>query len=153
MILSGQVYAQASGITLLARILGLAGNPITQATLTSIAYTVTNLTLGQNVGSGTFTISTTVFDALQTNDPRWRFDDPYNPGPDGLWGFNFAAVLPATLFPITTITTSPDLGVPGPTLPGQPPTPQRMQCDVAFTPVTGQPFRQIFLWSVLDVYG
>ncbi len=142
---SGVVAAQ-SGILLLARVVGATGGAITQASITSIAWTVTDLTLGTVLATGTFTVSSSVFDSLQQNDPRWTYDSAASPGPDGAFGYNFAATLPSTVLAVST---------PSPVPPGYPPAnlPRRVQVDVAFTPVVGAAFRVIFLLSVLPVYG
>lgn len=127
---------------LLARIVGQSGQPITQASLSSIAYTVSDLTAWLSAGTGTFTISSTVFDALQQADPRWTVDSAMNPGPDGAWGYNFAAVVPAADFPATALTPDAVLAAP-----------HRYQCDVTFTPVSGEQFRVPFRWTPVPVWG
>lgn len=138
-------YAVAlSGVTLLARILGNAGQPVTQASLSAIAYTVTDLTAGSNAGSGTFTIADAVFDSLQT-DPRWQEDSAASPGPDGLTGYNFLATLPGSLFPLI-IPAAPTPYAPAP-------APHSYQADVAFTPTSGEAFRVVWQFPVLPVYA
>lgn len=76
------VVFQESGNSLLGRIEGLNGQPITQASLTSIIYEVTDLSDESQVKTGTVTIANAVHDSLQTPsiDPRWTVD---------LIGFNF----------------------------------------------------------------
>lgn len=113
---------QNSGVTLLARILGNAGTPVTQLSLSSIAYTVTDLTTNTAIGSGTLTVSQVIFDTLQT-DAVWTKDAV---------GYNFKAQLASTLFANGGDT---------------------YQVDVAFTPVSGQPFRQSWQFLVQKVYG
>ncbi len=144
-VITGKAIPGQSGVTLIARILGNMGTPITMASLASIAYTVTDTTAGVNLGSGFFTVGGSVFDALVNGDPRWTQDSPQSPGPDGLSGYNFQATLPATLFPIRT-PSPPDL------LAGAPPG-HNYQCDTAFTPVVGLPFRVSWRWPEEVVYG
>jgi hypothetical protein len=79
---------QDSGLTLLARVLGAAGAPVTQASLTSIAYAVQDVTTGVQIGTGALTIGTVIFDTLQT-DAVWVKDAV---------GYNFKATLASTLF-------------------------------------------------------
>lgn len=79
---------QDSGLTLLARILGAAGAPVTQLSLASIAYAVQDVTTGVQIGTGTLTIGTVIFDTLQT-DAVWTKDAV---------GYNFKATLASTLF-------------------------------------------------------
>lgn len=128
------VAAGKSGVALLARVLGNAGAPITQASLASIAWTLTDLTAGAAVAAGTFVVATSVFDSLQI-DPRWTVD---------ALGYNFLGTLAASNFPAAL----PAAGAPGQAAP-----PRRYQADVAFTPAAGEPFRVIFAWSALSVYG
>lgn len=91
-IITGLVVGRGT-VVLMARILGSLGVPITAATVTSIAYQVTDLTAGTILTSGALTPASVVFNALVQNDPRWTRDNLYNPGPDGNWGFNFLAAL------------------------------------------------------------
>lgn len=80
------------GATMLARVVGHSGAAITQASLTSISYKVFDLdgtTPDTAILSGTATVSSVVFDTLQT-DSRWSEDST---------GFNFAHALAVTAFP------------------------------------------------------
>ncbi len=91
---------EQTGVTILARIYGQTGILITQASLTSIAYTVTDLMAG-TTSAGTLTVSAVVFNQAMTNDPRWTFDTV---------GFNFLATIPATACrrrPMCTLSTLP----------------------------------------------
>lgn len=147
-LITGCVIPAASGVTLLARLVGqlLPAEPITRASLVSIAYTVTDLTTGLPLGIGIFPVASTVYDQLQQGDPAWTIDTPARPGVDQLSGYNFAGQLPATLFPVST-------PAPPSPLTGQP-AKHRIQCDVAFTPTAGgQPFRVSFVWDQGAVYG
>lgn len=143
-VISGQAIPLASGVTLLARIQGQGGALVTQASLTSVGYVVSNLTTGLQVGSGAPVAASCIYDSLQI-DPRWTVDSQAQPGPDGRWGYNFALVLPAALFPLAALA-APDLlagGAKG----------QRYQADVTLTPVLGPVFRQIFSWMSLPTFG
>lgn len=77
------------GATCLARIVGLSGSNITQAVVSSIACTVYDVTGAVSIITPSITVSSVVFDTLQT-DSRWDVDST---------GFNFAHALPATAFP------------------------------------------------------
>ena len=138
--ISAQVAA-GSGVTVLARLRGQTGALVTRASLSSITYTVSDLRAGAVVGTGSLTPSAAVFDDLQT-DARWTQDSEARPGPDGAWGYNFAGTLPASLFPATTLTAAAARAAPG-----------RVQVDVVFTPTTGQPFRVVWSWTPVRVWG
>ncbi len=70
--------------------------PITQAEVTSITGYVYDRS-GSDPHNAIATVSvsksTTVYDALQTDDPRWTEDE------QDAQGFNFAHAMPATSFP------------------------------------------------------
>lgn len=144
-VITGPAIPGRTGVVLLARVRASNGQLITQASLSSIAYTVSNVTLGTTLGTGTFTISSTVFDALQQGDVRWQEDSADEPGPDGVHGFNFAATLDDALFVLITLAAPGVLSGPA--------SPQLIQCDVAFTPTSGEPWRVAFRWQKLPVYG
>jgi hypothetical protein len=135
----GQRIPGQSGVTLLARLRGVAGQLLTQASLVAITYVVSDLTNGKQLANGSFAIAGTIFDALQT-DPRWTKDSQAQPGPDGSWGYNFLAVIPAATIGATPLSNNP-------------PSPRRVQVDVVFQPVSGEPFRAIFTWVEAQVYG
>lgn len=137
------VILAGSGVTLMARIAGVAGNLLTQASVSSISYQVTNLTLGQVAGSGTLTVSQVVFNSLVQNDPRWTADSASQPGADGLWGYNFLTTLPASIFPVSSVVSPPPLVAAAP---------QTYQVDIVFTPTSGQPFRVSYQAPVIPVY-
>lgn len=141
---SGPAVAGASGVTLLARIRGQSGQLVTPASVSSIAYAVTDLDAGLVLGTGTFAAST-VLSGLVQGDPRWAADSPSSPGADGASGYNWAATLPASLFAVD----APAAPVP----PASQALPRRIRCDVAFTPVSGEPFRVAFQWEASRAYG
>ncbi len=143
-VIAGPAIPAKSGVTLLARLRGQDGNLITRASLSTITYTVSELVAGATLGTGTFTISSVIFDSLQQNDARWSQDDAGNPGPDGTFGFNFAATLASTLFALDVLAEEPVLFSP---------VVRKMQADVVFTPVTGQAWRVTFLWTTPKTYG
>jgi hypothetical protein len=144
-VVTGRAIPGASGVTLLARLRGQGGALVTQASLTSIAWTATDLTTGFILGTGTASPALCVFDALQL-DPRWTLDSPGLPGSDGSAGYNFALALPATLFPVRVPALAPAPWVSAP-------LGDRYQADVVLTPVVGQPFRVSWRWSESVVYG
>ena len=86
-VITGVIVA-GSGATLMARLRGNAGQLVTQASLTSISYTVTDLTAGTVSSPVTVSVAACVFDNLQQGDPRWSKDSANDPGPDGEHGYN-----------------------------------------------------------------
>lgn len=117
------VVFEDSGATLLARVLGNAGTPITQASLTSISYKVFDLNAADPTAAtqtGTLTISAVVFDTLQT-DPRWTVDDE---------GFNFAYAAPASWFSESTHT---------------------YRIEYKFTPASGEAFWTVFTLTTVGI--
>lgn len=143
-VITGSAIPGRTGVTLLARLRTGTGQLVTRASISTIAYTVSNISLGTALGSGSFA-TTTIYDSLQQGDARWRADSAAQRGPDGEWGYNWAAELAATLFALTT------LAAPG--VISGPAKPQTIQADVVFTPVSGEPFRVVFTWQKLPVYG
>ncbi len=131
-IITGQSIPGKSGVTLMARLRGQDFTLITQASLTSIAWTLTDRTTGLAVANAPFTVATVIFDTLQQGDGSWSKDSKSATGPDGTWGYNFRAILPAA-----NIVPAGD----------------RFQCDVVFTPVTGEPFRVVFQFQTLRVFA
>lgn len=132
-----------SGVTLMARILGNAGTPITQASLSAITYTVRDITGQTTIAQDTaLTISSVVYDSLQQSDPRWDLDDSSNPGADNAWGYNFLAVIPAADFASYTVNADTSEV-----------TPHRYQVDVEFTPTSGQKFVQAFQFLGVPTYA
>jgi hypothetical protein len=111
------VSTAKSGVTLACMIAGNAGTPITQATLSSIAWKVTRYqvdgkTVDLATGSGSLTISAVVFDTPQTTDPRYDIAD----------GYNFLATLPASAFQVGGY---------------------RHRIAITFVPVSGEQFTQV----------
>jgi hypothetical protein len=134
-----------SGLVLCARILGNQGNPIVQADIATIAYTVQDLTLATLVTSGTFAVATSVFNSLQQQDPRWTTDSEFALGPDRQYGYNFAATVPAAaLADLYTTSYNPELV---PTV-----TPHRTQVTVLFTPAAGEVFRVVYQFTPIPTY-
>jgi hypothetical protein len=113
-----------SGFPYCARINGLAGSPIVQADITSIAYKVFDLSAGNvQVGAtGSLTVATSVYNTMQT-DARWEVDAT---------GYNFSFCLPASY--------TAALGG------------HRLQVEVLFTPATGEAFSIVFHLDVRRVF-
>lgn len=143
-VITGPAIPGRTGVTLLARVRMGSGQLATRAGLSSIAYAASDVTSGVALGSGTFAL-TTLSDTLAQGDPRWREDSAAAPGPDGAHGFNWAAELPASLFPLTTLAA--------PSLLAGPARAREVQVDVRFTPVTGEAFTLVFRFAVLPVYS
>lgn len=76
------------GAFLAARILGNNGAYLTQATTSSITYLIYDVTAGAEITSGSLTISSVIFDTLQT-DGRWTEDTT---------GYNFGYAAAASAF-------------------------------------------------------
>lgn len=115
-----QVYVwEDAAATFLARIKGDSGAFITQASLTGITYKVYDRSDGSAVTTGTVTVSSAVFDALQTSDARW--EDEATKG--DTTGFNFEFQVPGTAFPKGDID---------------------YQVEFWFDPVTGEDFAVVF---------
>ena len=140
-ILTGTVHA-GSGVCLMARLRGLDGNLVTQASLSSITYAIRDLTDAVTDSTGSLTISSVIFDSLQQNDLRWRKDSQSRPGPDGQHGYNFRTVMGATLFGEFTVATASPYRV----------SPSTFQIDVKFTPTSGQAFVQSWQITPLPTY-
>lgn len=99
-----------TGLVWMARVLGQDGEAVTQASLDSIVMTSMDLDDYSSVTTATLTISSVVFDTLQTADPRWTADQR---------GYNFLYAVPAAAIPS-----------PGKTY----------RVGLLFTPSSGQPF-------------
>ena len=78
-----------SGHSVMNRITGNSAANITQADITSIAYTVHDTLTGEQTVSGTLSKTTVIFDTLQT-DARWTKDST---------GYNFRYDIPASELP------------------------------------------------------
>lgn len=119
----------------MARILGNNGNPITQGSISTIQYSVRNLTLGTTPTALTSAgnVASLVYDNLQQGDPRWSIDSANNPGEDGRHGWNFLLLLAASLF-TAALTFTVESAAPFRV------TRYELQVSVVFTPATGQKF-------------
>jgi hypothetical protein len=129
-VITGSARAR-SGATLMARIRGNNGLPLTQASVASIALTVTDTTTGIATFAGPLAVAASVFNSLQQSDPRWTRDSADYPGADGSWGYNFSCVVPAAALPNAV----------------------RYQTDVVITPVAGEPFRVVWSFVPVRVYA
>lgn len=141
-LITGQAVPGNAGVALMARIRGNNHALVTQASLSSITYTVYNVQpVVDGTGSATvvttstaLTIPSVIYDSLQQQDGLWVKDGPGNLGPDGSWGYNFKTVIPASNF---TVAASGD----------------RYRVDVKFTPTSGEPFRLPFEFTTIQVYA
>ena len=81
---------------LFSRVLGLAGTPITQATISSITAETLDLEYGRAVvwGPNALTVASVVYNSLIQNDQAW-----YEAGGDSL-GYNFKYTFPAAALAI-----------------------------------------------------
>lgn len=110
-----QTVWEDSGGSMMARILGAAGTAITQASLSSIALTVFDMTTSPTSGTAATApvVADTVFDTLQT-DARWTRDGT---------GYNFRYT-----FLASQIATGG----------------RRYRYEFLFTPSSGQAFHVVF---------
>lgn len=147
LIRASQPIPTGTDVALLARLRAQSYALVTQATLTSIAWTVTDTVLGTLLGNGTFTISQVIFDTLVKSDPSWSRDGPpiFAPenaygfpgsvvGTDQQWGYNFRGIIPGSVVPLTSAGND-------------------LQADVTFTFVGGEVLKQPFGWTALKVYA
>ncbi len=103
-----------SGQTVAGLVVGQLGTPITQATLTSIGWSVYRREQNGSetlTGTGTLTVSAVVFDIPVTTDPRYTLSG----------GYNFLAVILASAFQVGALLH---------------------RVEVTFVPVTGEAFTQ-----------
>ncbi len=136
-----------TGVTLLSRLVGQNGRSVTQASLSTIAWTATDLTAGAVVSTGSFVVATSIFDSLQQNDPRWVKDSKTAPGPDGQYGYNFlggplAYNLLAAATPVQVPAGWPEGAAVRP-----------VRVDVAFSPVGGVRFTVSWVLKIQPAYG
>ncbi len=129
---------QDQDLTATARVRNAAGQYVTQASLSSIAYAVydrdNNDTL---VTSGSVTVSTSVFDTLQNAAADlvlWVRGDTQI---DSV-GWNFKHTLPRACFPLGKTAVNAF---------------RRYRVEYTFTPQTGDPFRVFFDVKARDVLG
>lgn len=142
------VVVSHSGVVLMARVLGNLGQPITQASISSIAYGVWDLNAGVVLGTGTFSVVNSVYNSLIQNDPRWTRDSAAFPNPvDGAWGYNWIGTLPAATFPAAVIQPAAR------PYPVPQPKPNRIHVEVAFTPVTGEIFGGVWEWTPIQRFS
>lgn len=126
------VVTANAGIVLMARVLGVAGQPVTPGSIATIAWQATDLLAGTIAGSGTFTVASSIFANLVTNDPRWTAD---------AIGYNFLGLIPAGTLPAAS---------PGGAL--QQATPRPYQIDVKFTGADGSIGYAVYQCMALPVY-
>lgn len=143
-LITGQAVPGNAGVALMARIRGNSHALVTQASVTSITYSVWDVQayLDSNgetdatavVTTTSMTVSAVVFDALQQSDGLWTKDGPGRLGPDLAWGYNFKFVVPAVSF---TVARSG----------------HRHRVDVLVTPVSGEQFRLPFEFDTVKVFA
>jgi cystathionine beta-lyase/cystathionine gamma-synthase len=110
-----------SGFSIMGRVLGPDATNVTQAGVTSIAFSVYDkANLAVALSTGTMTVSTVIFDTLQT-DARWTVDST---------GYNFRYDAPNTLLPRGSAT---------------------YRLEVAFTPASGSPFHTVYEATTKDL--
>lgn len=117
------VCYEDTGPIVMARITGTLGTAITQASLSSIAYSTFD-TSGAAVSgaAGTLTIADVVSDTLITNDTRWTVDTT---------GRNFIDEIPAAALPDGDETYTR---------------------EYKFTPATGQPYHLVVTIETRNLY-
>lgn len=125
-IITGSIIA-GSGVTLMARIRGFMGALLTAESIVSLSYQAVNFNLGIVASTGTLAPSQVIFDYLVQNDPRWTLDSAAQMGKDGSYGYNFAATLDGSAFPISPVAAPPLTPAP----------PPLFQIDMLFTPLSG----------------
>lgn len=85
------VIWEDSSPVMMGRITNYSASNITQASCSAITYEVTDTTAPDTIAaSGTLTISSVIYDTLQT-DSIWTLDST---------GYNFKWIAPASLFPL-----------------------------------------------------
>ena len=125
-------------VSLMARIRGLNGALITQATLSSITYLLWNQSDNTRVqpssSTRALTVSAVVFDSIQQNTAVWSVDGPDTLGIDSRHGYVFRYDVPST------DTTSAEAG-------------DNLQATITFTFTDGSVLVQLFQWQVADANG
>ena len=111
-----------TGFSLMARIQGTDAEDIQQADISSIAYSVYDLSsTGSPTTTGSLTVSNVVFDTLQT-DSRWNTDTT---------GYNFRWDVPASI---------PADGA------------KNYQIEIAFTPTSGEVYHAVYQVTTTNLY-
>lgn len=130
------VVVSASGVTMMARIRGQGGSYITQASLSSITYSIRDLSTATTTGTGSLTVSSVVFDNLQL-DNRWTKD---------AIGYNFRTTFASGSFDNFDVGDSDDAIA-------YQITRHRYQVDIRFVPASGQGFNQPFQFSPIPTWA
>ena len=138
------IYGRSFGgsdTLILARIRNpLTGALVTIASISTITWTLRDLTAGTQAGSGSLTPSAVLFDSLQTGG-AWYADSAASPGDDGSTGYNFSWTISGTYLQFT------------PAVDGQGnPLPHVFYATLTFTPTAGGGFKQVFSFPALAAY-
>lgn len=131
MIITGTA-TERSGAILMARIYGSARTLLTQASVSSIDYLVTDITAETTEGSGTLTVSQVLFDTLQLGS-LWNKDNQ---------GFNCLWTVPASML-TRNGTLEDELGNP---------LPDRYAAELRFNLVSGEDFIQIWQFTLQNSF-
>jgi len=122
---------------------GASGALITQASLSSISFTVRDLTDAETITSAqSLTVASVVYDDLQQSDFRWNQDSAATPGLDGAYGYNFLATIPASHFAQLDVRAESPFTVMS----------HRYRVDVLFTPTSGQAWIVPFEFTALATW-
>ena len=117
------------------RLLGQSGALVTRASLSTIQYSIRDLTKGttETALTSAGAVADLVYNDLQQGDMRWQLatgEDADNLGPDSRHGFNFLLTLGATLFNNFDVESVAPFRV----------TPHEYAVSVVLTPASGTVF-------------
>jgi len=111
-----------SGFSLMALLKGTDAENVEQADISSIAYSVYDLSsTGSSTDTGTLTVASVIFDSLQT-DSRWSTDAV---------GYNFRWDVPASIVADGA---------------------KSYRIEIAFTPASGEVFHAVFEVTTTNLY-
>ena len=124
MIAEQKQIIEGSPLAYLARVVGIDGVLLQQAEVASIRAQVFNRTTAvETYDDDDVSVSGSVFDELQTDDPRWTADKI---------GYNFAVVIPGAAFPDGS---------------------SRYQIEFTITPAVGDPFYLLARVATVDRFA
>lgn len=90
-----QAVWEGTSLKVMARLVDIDGDYVTQAGIASISYRVVEDGTDEIIEPTALTVSDVIFDTLQTNDSSWTVDAT---------GYNFKCVLPPATFPTGGVT-------------------------------------------------